>query len=147
LKARYQKEKHVARRTRLQALWLLRRGQRIADVAEVVGVHGRTVQDWIAWYRQGGLSEVLRRVRGYHVQGKAPYLNAVQQKALVARVALGDFRTVWDVRSWVEARWGVGYSYDGMYDLMRRHKLRLKVPRPYAEKRSLEAQSAWKRGA
>jgi hypothetical protein len=36
-------------------------------------------------------------------------LTAVQQKALVARVKLGAFRTVWDVMAWVKARWSIDY--------------------------------------
>lgn len=147
LKALYGKERHAQRRTRLQALWLLRQGKRIAEVAAVVGVHARTIQDWVAWYRAGGVREVLRRVAGYQARGKPPYLTAQQQRAVVARVALGDFKTVWEVRAWVEARWGVRYTYAGMHDLMRRRQLRLKVPRPRAEKASTAAQAAWKKGA
>ena len=147
LKAQYQKEKHAQRRTRLQALWHLRSGKRIQDVVEIVGSPYRVIQRWIAWYRHGGLEEVLGRVTGHGTKGVAAYLNDVQQRALVARVALGDFRTVWDVMHWVEARWGVRYSYDGMYSLMKRHKLGLKVPRPQSEKVSSKKQEAWKKGA
>jgi transposase len=113
---------------------------------EIVGVDCRVIQRWLSWYRQGGLEEVLRRVSGHGVPGVRPYLNRLQQKALVARVALGDFRTVWDVMQWVKARWGVSYSYEGMRSLMKRHKLGLKVPRPQSEKASPEKQEAWKKG-
>ena len=147
LKQRYQSEKHGERRRRLQALWLLRQGKRVADVVEVLGVHYRTVQDWVAWYRQGGLPEVLRRVRGHQARGQPAYLTPLQQRALVARVKLGDFKTVWEVRRWVEARWGIGYTYAGMWELMTRLQLGLKVPRPQAEKASPAAQAQWKKGA
>jgi transposase len=147
LKAQYQKEKHPQRRTRLQALWHLRSGKRMQEVVEIVGSPYRVIQRWVAWYRHGGLEEVLKRVSGHGAKGVSAYLNEVQQRALVARVALGDFRTVWDVLDWVEARWGVTYSYDGMYSLMKRHKLRLKVPRPQSAKASPEKQAAWKKGA
>jgi transposase len=147
LKQRYLQERHGARRIRLHALWLLREGQPLAHVAEVLGVHLRTVQDWVAWYRQGGVAEVVRRIRGYHLQGVPAYLNARQQRALVARVKLGDFKTVWEVRRWVEGRWGVRYSYTGMWELLTRLRLHLKVPRPQAAKGSQRAQAAWKKGA
>jgi transposase len=146
LKRLYRQEKHAQRRTRLHALWLLREGQKLGQVAALLGVHYRTLQEWMAWYRQGGLQAVLGRVRGHHARGKPPYLNAVQQRALVARVALGGFRTVWEVRQWVRDRWGIAYSYDGMHNLMQQHQLRLKVPRPQAEKASPAAQEAWKKG-
>jgi len=147
LKQRYQREKRAERRTRLQALWLLRQGKRVADVAEALGVNYRTVQDWVGWYRRGGLSEVLRRVRGHQARGQPAYLTRLQQRALVARVKLGDFKTVWEVRQWVEARWGIRYIYAGMWELMTRLQLGLKVPRPQAEKASLAAQAQWKKGA
>jgi transposase len=147
LKQRYQREKRAERRTRLQALWLLRQGKRVADVAEALGVNYRTVQDWVGWYRRGGLSEVSRRVRGHQARGQPAYLTRLQQRALVARVKLGDFKTVWEVRQWVEARWGIGYTYAGMWELMTRLRLGLKIPRPQAEKASLAAQAQWKKGA
>ena len=55
LKRRYQKEVHPQRRTRLQALWQLSLGKRIRDVVESTGASYRSVQQWLRWYRQGGL--------------------------------------------------------------------------------------------
>ena len=82
LKQRYQSEKHKERRMRLQALWLLRQGKCVADVIEVLGVNYRTVQDWVAWYRQCGLAEVLRRMRRHQARGQPAYLIRLQQRAL-----------------------------------------------------------------
>ncbi|HID10472.1 MAG TPA: helix-turn-helix domain-containing protein [Candidatus Latescibacteria bacterium] len=42
-------------RIRLHALWLLRWGYHLAQTAEAIGVHIRTVQRWLCWYRQEGL--------------------------------------------------------------------------------------------
>lgn len=82
LKHRYKSEGHPQRRTRLQALWHLRKGKRIEDVVEITGVSYRSVQQWLQWYRAGGLAEVLRRVVGYHAKGKEAYLNPLEQKGL-----------------------------------------------------------------
>jgi transposase len=147
LKHRYQKEVHPQRRTRLQALWQLHQGKRIQDVADLTGASYRSVEQWLRCYRQGGLSEVLRRVVGHQAKGKKPYLNRLQQKALVAKVQQGQFRTVWDAKEWVQGRWGVSYTYKGMYSLMKGHGLGLKVPRPHSEKADAQRQIAWKRGA
>ena len=70
LKQRYQKEVHPRRRARLQALWQLHLGKRIQDVVDLTGASYRSVQQWLRWYRQGGLNEVLRRVVGHHAKGK-----------------------------------------------------------------------------
>ena len=62
---------------------------------------------------------MLRRVVRHRAQGKKPYLNRLQQRALVAKVQQGQFRTVWDVIQWVRGRWGVSYTYKGMYSRFR----------------------------
>jgi transposase len=146
LKRLYKQEQHPQRRTRLQALWHLRQGDRIEEVVEKVGVAYRSVQHWLRWYRQGGLEEVCRRVTGYHSAGAAAYLNAAQQRALVVKVESGEFRTVWDAVHWVEGRWSIRYSYHGMYALLKRHDLHLKVPRPRSEKADPHQQVVWKKG-
>lgn len=53
LQARYRAEKDGEVRSRLHGLWLLRIGRSLGEVAELVGMHYRTVQQWAAWYRAG----------------------------------------------------------------------------------------------
>lgn len=48
LKQLYLNEKDAQNRTKLQALWQLRRGRTIVEVSEIVGKHPRTIQDWVA---------------------------------------------------------------------------------------------------
>ena len=145
LKRLYQQERHPQRRTRLQALWHLCGGKRIGEVVDITGASYRSVQQWLAWYRQGGLAQVLQRVVGHHATGVKPYLTPLQQKAVVGKVKLGEVGTVWEVVQWVEGRWGVSYTYKGMYALMKRHRLGLKVPRPRSAKANPKEQSAWKK--
>ena len=147
LKHSYQKEVHPQRRTRLQALWQLRQGKRVRDVVDLTGASCRSVQQWLRWYRQCGLSEVLRRVVGHQAKGKKPYLNQLQKRALVAKVQQGQFRTVWEVIEWVQGRLEVNYTYKGMYTLMKCHGLGLKVPWPHSEKADAQQQAAWEKGA
>lgn len=144
LKVLYQKERNSERRTRLQALWHLRCGKKMKDVAELVGIAYRTLQYWVAWYRHGGLPEVLQRIKGHGNQGRPPKLNTLQQRALAAKVALGCFRTLWDALQWVRDRWWVQNSYTGLHSCLKRLKCRPKVPRPRSIKTDVEAQNAWK---
>lgn len=146
LKKRFQKEKHPERRTRLQALWLMRRGETMVTVSQMLGKHYRTVQRWATWYRAGGLTEVLQRTTGRAGGGHNAYLTQPQQKTLVARVSQGKFKTIHQIMEWVYQRWGVRYKYKGMYDWVKRHQGGLKVPRPHAAKADDEAQAAWKKG-
>jgi transposase len=109
-------------------------------------VNYRTAQDWVAWYRQGGLAEVVRHIPGHASRGRRPYLSAAQQKALARRVASGTFRSVGEVIDWVKQRWGVTYTPDGMYAVLARHHARLKGPRPRAAKADPQQQADWKKG-
>jgi transposase len=143
---RYQQEKDVERRKRLQAMWNLREGKTITETHRQVGVSYRTVQRWVKWYQEDGLERMLSRTPGHGAQGGQAWLNPIQQKALVAKVNTGAFRTVWEALEWVEARWGVRYGYKGMYTLMQRLRLKPKVPRRQAEKADKAAQEAWKKG-
>ena len=146
LRQRYKREKHPQRRTRLQVLWHLCQGKRLDEVVASVGVSYRAVQNWVAWYRHGGLSSVLGRVTGHGTIGVLSKLTPLQQRALVAKAQLGDWRTVRDAVQWVADRWGIHYTYQGMYSLLDRLNCAPKVPRPRSEKADLRQQSAWKKG-
>ena len=57
LKQCYQREKHGERRTRLQALWLLRQGKRVADVA----IRPENTSLWSRMYRYSSGENAFRR--------------------------------------------------------------------------------------
>ena len=145
LKRRYLNEKDAQNRTRLQALWQLRRGRTTTEVADIVGKHPRTVQDWIAWYRQGGLEEVLRHRHGGH-GGKSSRLTVAQMDELKAAASAGQVRCIQDGVEWAQEKHGVSYTYWGMRGVFARLELRKKVPRPRNPKASAEQQEAWKKG-
>jgi transposase len=147
LYARYAAEADLARRKRLQALWLVRTGASVAEAGRVAGVGRRSVERWLGWYRQGGLAEVLGRVPGHGARGAPARLAPAQQAALTARAASGAFRTYDEARRWVAAEFGVAYSYQGMYSVLARLGIQPKVPRPMAAKADPAAQAAWKKGA
>jgi transposase len=144
LHERYRRERRVDVRPRLHGLWLVRTGRTTREVAEALGVHERTVQQWLAWYREGGLATLV----GHHAGGQgAPSFLTVEQRAELAdEVATGRFRTAAEIRRWVEERWGVSYTGDGMYALLRRLRCAPKVPRPVHEKADHLAQARWKKG-
>ena len=59
LKAAYLSESNSSVRTRLQGLWMLRRGMSISEVALALDVHYRTAHRWVCWYKNGGLDVLL----------------------------------------------------------------------------------------
>lgn len=146
LYGRYRAEEAVARRKRLQVLWRVRAGDVPAVAGEAAGVGARTVERWLAWYRQGGVEVVLRRVPGCGGRRSTSWLSPEQERALVAECATGAFRTYEEARAWVAAEYGVQYRYKGMHAALHRLGVHPKVPRPVAEKADLATQEAWKQG-
>lgn len=145
LREHYRQEADGEVRTRLHGLWLLRQGKPMTEIAATVGVHYRTVQRWVGWYRQGGLAEVCtRRGGGY---GQPSYLTPEQEAAVKAEAATGAFHTAAEVRQWLDDRFGVSYTPKGIYSVLKRLKCHPKVPRPVHAKADLAAQEAWKKGA
>jgi transposase len=145
LRERYRREEEGEVRSRLHALWLLRSDWGMEEVARTVGVHYRTVQRWVGWYRQGGIAEVCTHHGGGH--GQPSWLTPEQEAAVREEAARGTFITAGDIRRWVADQFGVTYRPKGIYGLLRRLRCRPKVPRPIHVKADLEAQEAWKKGA
>ena len=144
LHAQYRAEPVAEVRTRLHALWLLRRGEGPTAVAAVVGVGRNAVQRWLRWYRAGGLEAVRSHRRGG--PGKPSFLTRDQARQLVAEAARGRFATAQAVRDWLAAEFGVVYSVGSLYTLLPRLGIRLKVPRPRHTQADPQAQAAWKKG-
>lgn len=145
LKELYQQEKDHQNRTRLQALWLVRTGRPMSAVAPIVGVHYRTVQEWIGWYRIGGLAEVLKHRCGGQ-GGAKRRLTKEQEEELVAKSKAGEIHDIGAGVEWAEKEHQVSYTYWGMRHVFRRLKLKKKVPRPKSPKASAAEQEAWKKG-
>src|SRR5712691_8179656 len=98
LKAAYRAERDGPVRTRLHALWLVRRGWLLGGVATAVGTHYRSVQRWIAWYRDGGLALVrARRTGGV---GQVARLSRAAQTEVSDVVAQGQLRTARQIQDW-----------------------------------------------
>ena len=145
LKAAYEAERDIELRTRVHGLWLLRSGWRLASVAAAVGVHYRTVQRWVGWYREGGLANVISHKMGG--KGQQPYLSDQAQEELAKEVSTGRFRTAGEIRDWITERYGVTYKIGGIYTLMHRLRCGPKVPRPMHDKADPEQQQvSWKKG-
>jgi transposase len=144
LKAAYQGEGAGAIRQRLHGLWLLRSGWTLGAVAAALGVHYRTVQRWVDWYREGGVAAVRSRRMGGH--GQPALLSAEAQTAVGDAVATGRFRTAADVGDWIAETYGVRYRPGGLASLLERLRCAPKVPRPVHEKADRAEQDRFKKG-
>ena len=144
LKGAYQGEQDPEVRTRLHALWLLRCGWHLGRVAEAMGTHYRSVQRWVAWYRQGGLPEV----RGHKMGGRGwqPLLRLEGEIQVADTVATGQFQAAWEIRDWITQQYGASYTLGGVYSLLKRLKHAPKARHPVRPKPDRQAQATWKKG-
>ena len=127
LRRAYQEQRDGIVRTRLHARWLLRRGKRMGEVPDIVGTHRRTVQDWVGWYRGGGIEEVA--VHKKDGKGVSRFLNPDQERALTDEVSSGRFQTAGEIRDWIESEYGVSYRSGSIYRVLERLRCASRVPR------------------
>lgn len=144
LKAAYQSEQNATIKPRLHLLWLVRQGHLVSQAAPLIGVHYRTAQEWIAWYKQGGLDQVRSRRRGG--TGRQPRLNTEHKEVLKAKARTEGFVSVKEGVRFVQEQFGVPYTESGMSKVFSALSLRKKVPRPRNAKASQEVQENFKRG-
>jgi putative transposase len=144
LKGAYQKERDPELRTRLHGLWLLRCGWHLGKVAEAMGTHYRSVQRWVAWYRQGGLPEVMRHKMGG--PGRQPLLRLEEETRVSDTVSTGQFQTAGELRDWIAQQYGASYTLGGVYSLLKRLKRAPKARHPVRPKPDRQVQAAWKKG-
>ena len=145
LLVRYRAEKVLELRPRWQALWLLRRGKLRSEVADFLGIHPRTLRDWVAWYRQGGCAAVAQHREGGR-GGGMPRLTAEEIEQVRERAARGELRTIGEAGEWVKQEFGATYTYWGIRSVLDRMQVHPRVPRPLAAKADPAVQEAWKRG-
>ncbi len=145
LSSLYRKEKDAQNRQRLHGLKLIRQGKSMAEAAEILGVHYRTVQEWVAWYRQGGTQAVLAHRHGGS-RSHSRRLSDEQEAELKQKADAGEIGRIADGVQWAQEVHQVSYTYWGMRHVFARLGLRKKVPRPRHPKASETDQEAWKKG-
>ena len=145
LKGLYRGEKDAAVKARLQLLWLVCSGKQVKEATQVVGCHRRTAQQWLAWYREGGV-EGVRSKKGGNTKGKSSRLSSEQKDALTTQANQEGFESGLAVRDYIEQTFGVVYKVSGVYSLLERLKVTKKVPRPMNVKAEASVQQAYKKG-
>ena len=145
LKRAYLAESDMRVKPRLHFLWLVRQGKQAQEASALVGVNERTGRQWLAWYRAGGTA--LVRSRFSRGTGQPALLTIEQQQAFRSYADTTGFATANDACAWISEQFGVRYSQAGMYGLLRRLRIKKKVPRPINAKADEQVQEAYKKGA
>src|SRR3954447_21744132 len=101
---------------RLSAVLWSDDGRTREEIAGLVGVSTRQVGQWFRIFRNKGLDELCI----LHYQGDPGRLGPAQVKRLRQEIETGVFHNADQIRTWIEATFGVSYSASGVKDLLRR---------------------------
>ena len=144
LRARHRRERDPQLVRPWQALWLLREGRSLGEVAALVGVAYWTLRDWVGWYRAGGLDGFAQhRVGGLRRPIRRP-LTPEQETTLVERASTVEFPTRGLALAWLAEQFGVRLTMRQLERVFARRGLRRKVPQPISD-RAAPAQEIWKK--
>jgi transposase len=135
---------HLFQRVRM--LRLLKSGdcRNLGEAARALGYSWRQCQRWFASYGEGGLEELLKsRV---HERGRQELVTPEAFEELEEAMKRGDIATISQAHEFLSERHGVEYSHpDGVGQLLRRRKAKLKTGRPRHEKADPREQEAFKK--
>src|SRR3954470_180870 len=101
---------------RLSAVLWSDHGRTRAEVADLLGVSARQVGQWLRIFRNKGLDELGT----LHYQCDPGRLGPAQVERIKREIATGAFHNAEQIRTWIEATFGVAYSISGLKDLLRR---------------------------
>jgi transposase len=131
LKRRLQREHNGRKEPRLPMLYWLASGQAQSrrDVAQLLGVHRKTISHWLALYEAGGLDALLDL---YVPAGKPlslpPGVLAALEQALRQPAGFASYEAL---RQWLKQTHHLDVNYHTLYTSVRtKLKAKLKVPRP-----------------
>ena len=134
---------HLFQRVRM--LRLLKSGacSNLGEAAQALDYSWRQCQRWFASYRQGGLGELLRSRVGE--RGRQELVTPEAFEELEEAMKEGQIATISQAHEFLSER-GIEYSHpDGVGQLLRRRKVKLKTGRPRHEKADPQQQEASKK--
>src|ERR687897_2227887 len=141
---KYHRYSHLFQRVRMLRLLKSEECRNLGEVAQALGYSWRQCQRWFASYREGGLEELLKsRV---HERGRQELVTPEAFEDLEEAMKRGEIATISQAEEFLRERHGIEYSHpDGVGQLLRRRKLKLKTGRPRHEEADPQAQQAFKK--
>lgn len=131
---------------RIQLLYLLktRQAKTVQDAVPVLGRNRVTLQEWLRYYRQGGLARLLeKKARAGRPRAIPTWAEAALQKRLHEPQGFEGYEAIC---TWLETKLGIQAKYKTVYQLVHyRLQASPKVPRPVSVEQSLEQMEAYKK--
>jgi putative transposase len=129
---------------RLQMLRFFKSGKAKTqpECAKMLGFSLTQIERWWRWYRQGGLSKLLDIQKP---QGHVSKLTPQAYEALEEKMIAGEIPHLRDVQVYLKDNFGIEYSLAGVWYELKKHRVKLKTPRPRHRKAEPQAQSDFKK--
>jgi transposase len=141
---KYHRYTHLFQRVRM--LRLLKSGEcsNLGEAAQALGYSWRQCQRWFASYQEGGIEELLKS--RLSERGRQELVTEEAFEDLEEAMKRGEIATISEADGFLRERHGIEYAHpDGVGQLLRRRKVKLKTGRPRHEKADPEEQEAFKK--
>ena len=140
---KYHRYSHLFQRVRMLRLLKSEQCSNLGEAARALGYSWRQCQRWFASYQQGGIEELLKsRV---DERGRQELVTPEAFEELQEAMKKGEIATIGQAHRFLSER-GIEYSHpDGVGQLLRRRKVKLKTGRPRHEKADPHQQEASKK--
>jgi transposase len=146
LAERLRQEQDSRVKERMQVLYWLKQenAPSISAIALAIGRHRATLQEWLATYREQGLTAMLEIKKSL---GGRRVIPKWAEQRLARRLETPEgFKSYGEVQQWLESTLGVEAEYHAVYQMTRyRLKAKLKVPRPHNSKQDPQQLEALKK--
>ncbi len=141
---KYHRYSHLFQRVRMLRLLKSEECPNLGKAAEALGYSWRQCQRWFASYQRGGIEELLKsRVSE---RGRQELVTPEAFEDLKEAMKRGEIATISQADEFLRERHGIEYAHpDGVGQLLRRRKVKLKTGRPRHEEANPKEQEAFKK--
>jgi len=125
LNRRLKKEKNPETRDRIRGIILLKKGHRLQEIANIMGVNRRTVYNWRRRYEEEGIEGLKTREK----PGRKRKLSDEDMERLKDLLKQKEYWTTREVRDLIKIEFGIEYTLRHITRILR--KLGMKYQKPY----------------
>ena len=125
LNRRLKKEKNPETRDRIRGIILLKKGHRLQEIANIMGVNRRTVYNWRKRYEEEGIEGLKTREK----PGRKRKLSDEDMDKLKDLLKQKEYWTTREVRDLIKIEFGIEYTLRHITRILR--KLGMKYQKPY----------------
>ena len=141
---KYHRYSHLFQRVRMLRLLKSEECRNLGEAAQALSYSWRQCQRWFKSYQQGGIEELLKSRVGE--RGRQELVTPEAFEDLKEAMKRGEIATIGQADEFLRERHGIEYAHpDGVGQLLRRRKVKLKTGRPRHEKADPQEQEAFKK--